>query len=114
MERRQGKLEERHKAGEAVQAARGADAEHVPQDHQQVSHRHLKQVAFRDRYQAPQPSASRAAGFADVGETAFVQFTPFLVQRFVENSKERLPEFPTQLPLNLLRPIVMCASNPGD
>ncbi len=36
------------------------------------------------------------------------------IPRLVENSKERLPDFPTQLPLDLLRPFVMCASNPSD
>lgn len=36
------------------------------------------------------------------------------IPRLVENSKERLPDFPTQLPLDLVRPIVLCASNPGD
>jgi DNA modification methylase/ParB-like chromosome segregation protein Spo0J len=36
------------------------------------------------------------------------------IPRLVENSRERLPDFPTQLPLALVRPIVLCASNPGD
>jgi site-specific DNA-methyltransferase (adenine-specific) len=36
------------------------------------------------------------------------------IPRLVENSKERLPDFPTQLPLALVRPIVLCASQPGD
>ena len=36
------------------------------------------------------------------------------IPRLVENSNERLPDFPTQLPLNLVRPIVLCASNHGD
>lgn len=36
------------------------------------------------------------------------------IPRLVENSQERLPDFPTQLPLALLRPIVLCASHPGD
>jgi DNA modification methylase len=36
------------------------------------------------------------------------------IPRLVENSKERLPDFPTQLPLALVRPIVLCASDPGD
>lgn len=36
------------------------------------------------------------------------------IPRLVENSQERLPDFPTQLPLALLSPIVGCASNPGD
>ena len=36
------------------------------------------------------------------------------IPRLVENSQERLPDFPTQLPLALVRPIVLCASNPGD
>jgi len=34
--------------------------------------------------------------------------------RLVENSAERLPDFPTQLPLAVVRPIVQCASDPGD
>ncbi len=36
------------------------------------------------------------------------------IPRLVENSQDRLPDFPTQLPLELLRAIVGCASNPGD
>lgn len=36
------------------------------------------------------------------------------IPRLVENSQERLPDFPTQLPLQLLRAIVGCASHPGD
>jgi site-specific DNA-methyltransferase (adenine-specific) len=36
------------------------------------------------------------------------------IPRLVDNSKERLPDFPTQLPLDLVRPIVQCASEPGD
>ena len=36
------------------------------------------------------------------------------IPRLVENAKERLPDFPTQLPLALLNPIVGCASDPGD
>lgn len=36
------------------------------------------------------------------------------IPRLVENSKERLPDFPTQLPLALVRPIVLCATQPGD
>lgn len=36
------------------------------------------------------------------------------IPRLVENSQERLPDFPTQLPLELVRPIVLCASNIGD
>jgi site-specific DNA-methyltransferase (adenine-specific) len=36
------------------------------------------------------------------------------IPRLVENSKERLPDFPTQLPLALVCPIVLCASNRGD
>ncbi len=36
------------------------------------------------------------------------------IPRLVENSQERLPDFPTQLPLALVRPIVLCASDPGD
>ena len=36
------------------------------------------------------------------------------IPRLVENSRERLPDFPTQLPLALIRPIVLCASQPGD
>ena len=36
------------------------------------------------------------------------------IPRLVENSRERLPDFPTQLPLELVRPIVLCATHPGD
>jgi site-specific DNA-methyltransferase (adenine-specific) len=36
------------------------------------------------------------------------------IPRLVDNAKERIPEFPTQLPLALLTPIVGCASDPGD
>jgi site-specific DNA-methyltransferase (adenine-specific) len=36
------------------------------------------------------------------------------IPRLVENAKERIPGFPTQLPLKLLDRIVRCASNPGD
>jgi site-specific DNA-methyltransferase (adenine-specific) len=36
------------------------------------------------------------------------------IPRLVGNDKERIPDFPTQLPLDLLRPIVGCCSNPGD
>lgn len=36
------------------------------------------------------------------------------IPRLVENAKERLPDFPTQLPIDLLTPIVGCASEPGD
>ncbi len=36
------------------------------------------------------------------------------IPRLVENSRERIPDVPTQLPLDLVRPIVSCASNPGD
>lgn len=36
------------------------------------------------------------------------------IPRLVENSAERLPDFPTQLPLQLLGAIIGCASHPGD
>jgi site-specific DNA-methyltransferase (adenine-specific) len=36
------------------------------------------------------------------------------VPRLCSNFPERQPEFPTQLPLALIRPIVACASTPGD
>lgn len=36
------------------------------------------------------------------------------IPRLVENSAERLPDFPTQLPLDLLLAVVGCASEPGD
>jgi site-specific DNA-methyltransferase (adenine-specific) len=36
------------------------------------------------------------------------------IPRLVGNANERIPEFPTQLPLALLRPIVACASDRGD
>jgi site-specific DNA-methyltransferase (adenine-specific) len=38
----------------------------------------------------------------------------WVIPRLVENSAERISGFPTQLPLDLLRPIVGCASDPGD
>jgi DNA modification methylase len=36
------------------------------------------------------------------------------IPRLVGTSTERIPGFPTQLPLDLVRPIVLCASDPGD
>lgn len=36
------------------------------------------------------------------------------IPRVCGTFKERIPDFPTQLPLKLLRPIVGCASDPGD
>ncbi len=36
------------------------------------------------------------------------------IPRLTGTSSERLPDFPTQLPLALLEPIVQCASDPGD
>jgi site-specific DNA-methyltransferase (adenine-specific) len=36
------------------------------------------------------------------------------IPRLTGTAKERLPDFPTQLPLALLTPIVLCASDPGD
>src|SRR5205085_1821551 len=36
------------------------------------------------------------------------------IPRLVGNAKERLRGFPTQLPIDLLLPIVGCASNPKD
>lgn len=36
------------------------------------------------------------------------------IPRLCGTAAERLPGFPTQLPLALVRPIVLCASNPGD
>ncbi len=36
------------------------------------------------------------------------------IPRLVENSHERIPQFPTQLPLALVQPIVECASHPKD
>ena len=36
------------------------------------------------------------------------------IPRLTGTCKERLPDFPTQLPLALLEPIVLCASDPGD
>jgi hypothetical protein len=35
------------------------------------------------------------------------------IPRLVGTAKERLPGFPTQLPLALLRPIIACCSDPG-
>lgn len=36
------------------------------------------------------------------------------IPRVVDNAKERMPDFPTQLPLALLTPIIGVASDPGD
>jgi site-specific DNA-methyltransferase (adenine-specific) len=36
------------------------------------------------------------------------------IPRVPGTARERMPDFPTQLPLALLRPIVACASEPGD
>ncbi len=36
------------------------------------------------------------------------------IPRLTGTCAERLPDFPTQLPLALLRPIIGCSSNPGD
>jgi site-specific DNA-methyltransferase (adenine-specific) len=36
------------------------------------------------------------------------------IPRLVGTARERLPDFPTQLPVDLLLPIVGCASDPGD
>lgn len=36
------------------------------------------------------------------------------IPRLTGTCDERLPDFPTQLPLALLRPIIACASDPGD
>ncbi len=36
------------------------------------------------------------------------------IPRLVDNDRERIPDFPTQAPLGLLRPIVACASNHDD
>lgn len=36
------------------------------------------------------------------------------IPRLTGTCAERVPEFPTQLPLELLRRVVQCASNPGD
>lgn len=36
------------------------------------------------------------------------------IPRLTGTATERIPDFPTQLPLELLRPIVRCASFPGD
>jgi site-specific DNA-methyltransferase (adenine-specific) len=38
----------------------------------------------------------------------------WVIPRLVGTAKERIPEFPTQLPLALVRPIIACSSNPGD
>jgi site-specific DNA-methyltransferase (adenine-specific) len=38
----------------------------------------------------------------------------WVIPRLVGTSKERIPGFPTQLPLALLRPIIGCSSDPGD
>lgn len=36
------------------------------------------------------------------------------IPRLTGTCKERIPDFPTQLPLSLVEPIVLCASMPGD
>ena len=36
------------------------------------------------------------------------------IPRLTQDCKERVPKFPTQLPLALVEPIVLCASMPGD
>jgi site-specific DNA-methyltransferase (adenine-specific) len=36
------------------------------------------------------------------------------IPRLTGTCNERIPGFPTQLPLRLLEPIVLCASEPGD
>jgi site-specific DNA-methyltransferase (adenine-specific) len=36
------------------------------------------------------------------------------IHRLVGNAEERIPDFPTQLPLDLLLPIIGCSSEPGD
>ena len=36
------------------------------------------------------------------------------IPRLVGTAAERIPDFPTQLPLALLRPVIGCSSNPGD
>lgn len=36
------------------------------------------------------------------------------IPRLTGTCSERIPDFPTQLPLALLNPIIQCASNPGD
>ena len=38
----------------------------------------------------------------------------WIIPRLAGTHRERIPGFPTQLPLRLLRPIVGCASDPGD
>jgi DNA modification methylase len=36
------------------------------------------------------------------------------IPRLVGTAAERIPDFPTQLPLALVRPIVLCCTDPGD
>ena len=36
------------------------------------------------------------------------------IPRLTGTCNERIPDFPTQLPLALVTPIVLCASDPGD
>lgn len=38
----------------------------------------------------------------------------WMIPRLTGTSEERIPQFPTQLPLALVSPIVLCASDPGD
>jgi site-specific DNA-methyltransferase (adenine-specific) len=36
------------------------------------------------------------------------------IPRLTGHAEERVPDFPTQLPIALVEPIVLCASMPGD
>jgi len=38
----------------------------------------------------------------------------WMIPRLVDNHEERIPDFPTQVPLEVMRRIVACASDPGD
>jgi DNA modification methylase len=38
----------------------------------------------------------------------------WVIPRLVGNARERIPGVPTQLPLALLRPVIGCATDPGD
>jgi DNA modification methylase len=60
--------------------------------------------------------SDRAAKYADKRSAPAGKLwdNVWCLPRLVENSAERLPDFPTQLPLAVVRPIVQCASDPGD
>jgi DNA modification methylase len=58
----------------------------------------------KDEERDPMPDSDAGKVWDDVWKISRVQGT----------SKERRPEFPTQLPIKLIEPIVLCCSNPGN